>query len=608
MSKRSGFKANSVVRKLRRFFVNQSGQVALTAGLAAVPMFAIAAGGIEVARYNSDRAAFQNAIDVAALAIANDDRASTLDSTKIQENQIALEAVAESYIAKNMPNADDIKAHVTLTGSQVKLKVDHQFKTILGGMVGFQSVDMDSSTTVEKAMRPVELVMVMDTTGSMGKTDSSGKTFLAGAQSAANQLLKSLYGDVGTSKATESEYIRVALVPFAAAVRLDVSKDASGNYKTDFDLSWIDTKGTNALSLLNFTDKTKDATGAYVWSNYTAWSKLKNKSTNANMAWNGCVEARARGLASLKTDYIVNDEAPTSGDSLFPAYFNPDGPTVSNGTFYNDYVGNYSPATSTPPATGYETSGIGKSNDYTSSAYWGARFANQNKYNGFKLTAEAYDSSNKTLNSGPWMGCAVSPVAPMTYNRTTIETAISNMKAAGGTNIAEGLAWGWRVISPGAPFTKVTGVSGKIADNTIAPYNDARWQKYLVLMTDGENDSMYRDSNGNSFPDSYSKSGYNAYGRGTQDLTNNRYGSTTETGFKTAMDNNLDTLCSAIKNAGITIYTTAFNISSTNVETRLKNCASKPEYYAKSTTSANLATFFNGIGEQVRNSMIYVSN
>jgi hypothetical protein len=49
--------------------------------------------------------------------------------------------------------------------------------------------------------------------------------------------------------------------------------------------------------------------------------------------------------------------------------------------------------------------------------------------------------------------------------------------SGGGTNQAEGLAWGWRVLSPSAPFTE-----GR-------PYNDPSdpVRKVIVLMTDGEN-------------------------------------------------------------------------------------------------------------------------
>ena len=49
------------------------------------------------------------------------------------------------------------------------------------------------------------------------------------------------------------------------------------------------------------------------------------------------------------------------------------------------------------------------------------------------------------------------------------------MAAQGATGVGEGAMWGWRVLSPGAPFTDGRAYSTK--NNT----------KVLVLMTDGQN-------------------------------------------------------------------------------------------------------------------------
>ena len=89
------------------------------------------------------------------------------------------------------------------------------------------------------------------------------------------------------------------------------------------------------------------------------------------------------------------------------------------------------------------------------------------------------------------------------------------MTAAGPTLIAEGLAWGWHAHSPSQPFTKVEGTSS-IPASTISPYNDVRWMKIAVLMTDGANNV--------STGISYGGSAYGAYGRGSQALATNRFG------------------------------------------------------------------------------------
>ena len=104
-------------------------------------------------------------------------------------------------------------------------------------------------------------------------------------------------------------------------------------------------------------------------------------------------------------------------------------------------------------------------------------------------------------------------IVPLTYNRAKVETAIDAMTASGSTVIAEGLAWGWRVLSPTEPFTKVE-ASAHYAADTISSYNNPRWRKVLVLMTDGENDVL---SNGQEI-NSLNGTWYSAYGRGKERL------------------------------------------------------------------------------------------
>ena len=54
------------------------------------------------------------------------------------------------------------------------------------------------------------------------------------------------------------------------------------------------------------------------------------------------------------------------------------------------------------------------------------------------------------------------------------------MIADGSTHVVLGATWGWRVLSPTAPYSEG------------AAYNDADTQKALILMTDGENNQGIR--------------------------------------------------------------------------------------------------------------------
>lgn len=561
------------------------GSITTMTACAAIPMFLCAGAAIDTIRISREQIAFNAAVDSAALAVAADDRASLkgLSTTQSAARIAELETYAEKYLTENYTPAfgssplTDVK--ITITGSTIDLTSQHEFPTTIMGLVGIDEINLTSSAQIMKAMRPIELVMVMDTTGSMGTT------YMAQAKVAAHELLKTLYAGTPSS-VPESEFLRTALVPFSAAVRLD--KNAY-----DFNLGWIDTTGTNPLSKLNFTTST-------VYNNYTAWGKLKSNASTY-MSWNGCVEARMRGTAG-STDYIVNDVAPTSGTpaTRFPAFFYPDDATVGTGTWNNEYIGNYSPNSTTPPATGWENSTLGKNSTLgTASTTWGPRILNQAKYTDKVLTPE----SPSAASDGPWNNCAKSKIVPMTHKRANVEAGIDLMFADGNTNVAEGLAWGWRVISSTEPFTKVEGTSA-IPASTISPYNDARWQKIMVLMTDGANNV------GTGI--SYSGSSYGAYGRGSQVLATNRYGTTNSSNWNSTLDTNLITICTSIKAKGIMIYATGFNLSNSSADTivknRLKSCASPgASYYADSANGVDLQAFFNHIGEDVLNKSIYVS-
>jgi Flp pilus assembly protein TadG len=563
--------------KFAAWLKNTSGAIAPLAALAAVPMFAAATIAIQASQLNTERTEFQNAVDTAALALASDNRAeiSGLSASEKTQRLAELKEVAVQFIKANYADHADLQAPIEVTLEILDDKVVMTANAKLPGNfvldeLGYQNIGI--STEVTKAMVPLEVVMVMDTTGSM-----SGSR-MTGAKEAAKSLLENLYGGTKTAK-PRNEYIRTALVPFAAAVRLDTAH-------SDFNLGWIDTAGENDLSKLNF----NAASAPAAWNNYYAWGRLK-KSSSANHTWNGCVEARGRGDVSLGTDYNVNDAAPTSGATKFPAFFAPDTPSSSYGV---DYIG----TSGTPNQNTGLSSSVASS---TSSTNLMIKQENYRKYDGRNIGAES------TSSNGPWTGCAASKVVPMTYDRNTVENGIDAMYAAGPTLIAEGLAWGWRVISPTEPFTKVQG-SGSIPAGDISVYADQsvpegqrKWHKVMVLMTDGDND-LQAGSYG------YNNTSYSAYGRGGETLATNRFGTTNTANIETALDDQMLALCAKIKAEDIELYVSSFGTTiSTATQNKLKSCATDAAHYKHAAASSDLVTFFDGIAANSIHKQVYLA-
>ncbi len=561
-----------IAKKLKRLFKDEAANVSVLTGLAVIPMFLAAGAAVDTVRINREQATFQGAVDSAVLAVASDNRAAVggMSGTALQTRIAELEALARSFLVANYSpesgNAGAVSISVTVNNQAVQIHATNQFPTTIMKLAGVNSVTLDAFAEVRKAMRPVEVVMVMDTTGSMG---SSGK--IEGARSAAHTLMDTLYGG-NLAAVPDSEYIRTALVPFATNVRLNQNA-------YDFNMGWIDTAGLNPLSRRNFVGNTLNS--------FTAWSGLKNSSNNVAMSWNGCVEAR---MGNDRT----SDTAPTSltPTSLFPAYFAPDNRSAMSSKD-NDYISQPSSSSSTDQKefTGLTTNAQKSDNETVQ--------RNGLKYVNRAITAEAMTASG---NAGPWANCVHSMIVPMTYNRGNIEAGIDAMAAYGNTVIPEGLAWGQRAISPSEPFTKVEG-SASIPASTIAPYHHEKWRKVMVLMTDGDNDisAGYNSFNG---------SRYSGWGYGNEPLALNRFGvaSSTFSTLQAIMDQALLDTCTAIKGNDVELYVTSFGSGiSQATRDRLTACASDSAHYYHSNAPADLVAFFDHIATETVNKMIFVS-
>lgn len=557
-----------ISRLAAEFRKSTSGNVSMMLALSALPMIAVVGAGIDFARITTDRASFQSAVDSALLSVVNSARASFtgLSQAQIDERKALLAAQAKSFIKANYSASDVVKKSVsvslTVSDSDITLTANHTLPTSLMGIVGTSALNETLTSSVKKAPRPVELALVMDTTGSMGTT------YMAQAKTAAHSLLNNVYGGTLAQK-PDSQYVRVALVPFSAAVRLNQNA-------YDYSSSWIDTTGVSSVSRLNFTDPT--------WYNYLAWTKL------ASRPWNGCVEARPGTFAT-------DDSPPSSGtpDSLFVPYFAPDEPTFSGSSssyrYYNSYIGTpteYSGATSSP-----KNSTSSSLNSDLTTLLW--RQNNAAKYNGASITSEASSSY------GPWFNCDKTPIVPLTYNRANVENGIDAMTSDGSTVIPEGLAWGWKVLSPTAPFTKVEAGPSNAA-TTIAPYGDPRWRKVMVLMTDGENDVLSSGNQVNNLNGGW----YSSYGR-IKAATNNRFGTTSVSAANAALDSNMLAICDNIKRQNVEIYTVAFRVSSTNILNNLKTCATDADHAKQAADGIALGTVFSNIGLNVANNTIFLS-
>ena len=166
----------STGKKFKAFRKDYRGSISTITAAAAIPMMIATGAAIDTIRINREQVAFYAAVDSAALAVAADDRASLSGMSESQKSaRIAeLELFAKKYLAQNYTpqygSSPDMAVDIDITGSAVDLRATHTFPTTIMSLTGIKEISLHAHSQVMKAMRPIELVMVMDTTGSMGTT------------------------------------------------------------------------------------------------------------------------------------------------------------------------------------------------------------------------------------------------------------------------------------------------------------------------------------------------------------------------------------------------------------------------------------------------------
>lgn len=212
--------------------------------------------------------------------------------------------------------------------------------------------------------------------------------------------------------------------------------------------------------------------------------------------------------------------------------------------------------------------------------------------------------------TGPNIGCPT-PILPLTSDRAEIDASLRAMSAwnRGGTLTDIGLAWGLRTLSPGVPFTESAQVDTATGQSF---WNSDRWQRAIVLMTDGE--SQFFDLNGNDGPNRphSGRSDFTGYGRLGEARANAIIGNVNNNCARDALIARLtpaasncgflapsSNLCTVVKQQNIRLIVVVFTSGvSQAIRDRYRECASPGDYhYAPG--QGDLDRVFNQIGRQL---------
>ena len=285
-----------------------------------------------------------------------------------------------------------------------------------------------------------------------------------------------------------------------------------------------------------------------------------------NTSWVGCVDARQNG-------YDITDDPPstTATNTLFQQYYWPSDNLAYGSPYNNTPNANYN-NWATPIYNKCVTSrGNTTCSSRSSCTPSGTTTCTLTGYN--------YASPLDQTTQGPNLLCP-QQVTPMTNSATTLTSAISSMTAQGDTLISEGMAWGWRMLSP-----RWQGQWGGTMNSNNLPlaYNTPGMAKAVVLLTDGEN--------------TIDNTAHGAFWY----LENGRAGSTSSSSATTNLDNKVLSICTALKNQGVYVYTIGLGTSGGINTAELQSCATAKNYYFASPTTTQLQSIFSAIGDSLSN-------
>lgn len=509
-----------------RFASDQRGVVAVIFAITFCAIFLGVAVAIDYARTATEYLRVQNATDSAALAASH--RLGLPDQEAL--GKADAEAFFKANIAKH-PNIGTLDSVVLDSAKgEVRAKAHGSMLASLLKAVGIKQIGFNNSATVKKGKGTVEVALVLDNSGSM-----AGQP-IADLRTAAQNLVGVLYaGYEGTDK------VKLGLVPFAAAVNVGAHNKTA---------AWIDQAAASPVHTENFAEPV------------TRFDLL----SQMGVAWGGCVEARP-------APHDVTDSVPAAGtpSSLFVPMFAPDEPDSANAAganYSNNYISDTGGACPVPPVECLSYSWRGNCTQWSQPPPLSPTEA--------QARTCKYQGASVGSAPGPNYLCDAKPLMPLTTDKAAVQFMIGGMIAKGGTNILEGLMWGWRVLSPEAPFTE-----GR-------SYDDPENTKYLILMTDGEN---WHQAQSNHNKSSYHSFGYAVKGRLGTTYTNSA--------LIAQMNSKTLAACSNAKAAGIKVYTVAFRLDEGPTRAMLASCASSTAEAFVASNGAALVLAFESIAREI---------
>ncbi len=540
-----------IIAKLKELADDTRGISAIVLTLLAIPIFGAIGLSIDLARAYVLKSQLSTALDAAGLAAGR----------VVFSEEAKVKADAQMFFDANMPagymdaNVSNLDISWDTSRENIELKVHADFKTTFMNVLGKDKMTVGARTVINRVNRGLELVMVLDNTGSMAR-DADNNSYNQGdsnmrivaLKEAAHDLVDILYGDKETQK-----NLWVSIVPYVTQV--NVGYENIGFLKTSHRNNIITGSGGGRSKYYDDTEYRKSL-------GFDVNGDLAN---DTNYGWKGCVEMRDH----LDGGTIDLTDNPPNSDFVPYLYYN------GHHNFSSSY----------------------RDEDN--------RWIGNNADTIYHVDADDVTNWRSFYNSvgrGPNAGCP-SAILPLTKEKTTIKAKIDELRPwfSGGTMGNVGMVWGWRAVSP-----RWRGLWHGMDPTLPKDYDEPLIDKAVIMMTDGENTIFSHGGHSSYFDyNSYSRQEKSNYsitgGSGSWDAYTNSDGRlryTSSSYYRGRVDSKFSQVCSAMKAKGIIVYTIKFKDGNENL---YRNCATSPNHFFNSPTKEALKEAFRTIGQELSN-------
>lgn len=267
---------------MKNFVQNTSGNIAVTLTLIAAPLMMTAGAALDYTQLARKQSILQNVTDAAALAVAQDIK----DLSKME-----IEKRVETFVKSNLSpehyaEIDKIKVKIPGDKSSLSVEASGQFPTTLMRIAGIPKINYERQSVVNVGSGSAEVVMVLDTTGSMSQFNKIGDLKVS-----ASQFVESM------NVSPSSDQIKIGIVPFARYVNVGLDNRNATWMDVPADYTATETRETREII------STGDCMQSVIiefnaitipdgFCNGIEYGPPTSEEVEVNYRWNGCAGSR----------------------------------------------------------------------------------------------------------------------------------------------------------------------------------------------------------------------------------------------------------------------------------------------------------------------------